>query len=746
MQIHAWYVPHGMCPTEYAVWYALHRMFRTASTRKTKTEFFHFYNESCDEGEYKMKNKKVLALLIAGTMAVSMGISACGTSTTTTSTETAADSASTETESEEVTAETEAETQASSGRITAIEGSTVTLETMGGGSMDGGAPSDMGGEAPSGDGEAPEAADGEVPEKPEGEEADGEAAEGEAPEKPEGETDAADGNADNSDSVTEAESVDGDAAEGEAPDGEAANGEAPEMPDGETPSDMGGDMAAGEEVTIEITDAIAITNADGETITVDDLAVGDTLNITYDTDGNVTALAVSDMESMGQPGEGGGEMGGGGSSAPTEYSAATEITEDTESDGETYTSTGTDENTIHVYEGANATISNATITKESDDSTGGDNSSFYGVGAAVLNTEGTTVIKDSTITTDSEGGAGVFSYGDAVTYVSDTDITTSSNTSGGIHVAGGGTLYAWNLNVETSGTSSAAIRSDRGGGTMVVDGGTYTSNGSDSPAVYVTADITINDATLTSNGAEGVCIEGLNTLNLFDSDITSSMTEDERNDVLWNIIVYQSQSGDSEEGNGTFNMTGGSITASEGGIFYTTNTESTFYLNDVDITYAEDNEFFLRATGNDNERGWGTAGSNGADTTFTADDQDMEGDIITDSISYLDFYMENGSTLKGAFVRDESAAGNGGDGETNVYISSDSTWTVTGDSVIDNLYNEGTIVDEDGNTVTIVDEDGNVLVEGTSAYTITVGSYDTTADFSGATTMGEFSDYEVEQP
>ena len=56
-------------------------------------------------------------------------------------------------------------------------------------------------------------------------------------------------------------------------------------------------------------------------------------------------------------------------------------------------------------------------------------------------------------------------------------ITTRRDTSGGIHVAGGGTLHAWNVTAETSGQSSAAIRSDRGGGTMVVEGGTYTSNG-----------------------------------------------------------------------------------------------------------------------------------------------------------------------------------------------------------------------------------------------------------------------------
>ena len=47
--------------------------------------------------------------------------------------------------------------------------------------------------------------------------------------------------------------------------------------------------------------------------------------------------------------------------------------------------------------------------------------------------------------------------------------------------------------------------------------------------------------------------------------------------------------------------------------------------------------------------------------------------------------MINGSTLEGAFVNDESNAGNGGDGYCNVVIDKDSTWTVTGDSTITSL-------------------------------------------------------------
>ncbi len=666
-----------------------------------------------------MKHKKVLALLIIATMSMTLPLTACGSSqTSSTTVETAADGSIV------------IKNQTLSGTISAIDDQTVTVEVssnsgthgMGGGQPAGDPPS---GDAPSGDAPSGEAPSGEAPS--------GEASSGDEAASDDAQTD-------------EVSTDDASAADGESGDAAGtADGTPPEKPDGE--SSDGEDAGNGQsdnsgvmEITFTVSDSIELTDEDGETITVSDLAVGDTVSLTYDDNGTLTAVQMGTADAGMQMG------GGGGSAAPTSYSAATEFTEDTEEDGQTYTSTGTDENAIHILNQARVTLTNATVSKTSDDSTGGDDSSFYGVGASILNTDGTAIIKDSTITSDSAGGAGVFSYGDGVTYVSDSTITTTQDTSGGIHVAGGGTLYAWNLNVETNGTSSAAIRSDRGGGTMVVDGGSYTSNGNDSPAVYVTADIAINNATLVSNAAEGVCIEGLNTLNLFDSDITSGMTEDDRNDVLWNIIVYQSQSGDSEEGNGTFNMTGGSITASEGGIFYTTNTESTFYLNNVTINYPEDNQFFLRATGNSNQRGWGTEGANGADTNFTADSQAMEGDIITDSISNLDFYMENGSTLSGAFIRDESSAGNGGSGETNVYISSDSVWTVTGDSVIDNLYNEGIIQDADGNTVTIVDENGTVLVEGTSAYTVTVGSYSTTADFSGATEGNSFSDYEVEQP
>ena len=366
-----------------------------------------------------------------------------------------------------------------------------------------------------------------------------------------------------------------------APDG-AASGEAnaPDIPDGavsggEEPPAMPENGTTSGQTPPEMPEGSAPADMAQPSLSYEDISQGDTVTVEVGDDGIATSVTLSGG------GPGGGGMGGGmggQSSAPDSYDDASEYTEDTEVSNSQLSSTGTDENAVLLAtEGVTAQLNNVTITRQSDDSTGGDSSSFYGVGAVALVTDGTLVISGSTITTDAAGGAGVFSYGDGIAYVSDTSITTAQNTSGGIHVAGGGTLYAWDLSVVTEGESAAAIRSDRGSGTMVVDGGSYTSNGTGSPAVYSTADITIHNAALSATGSEAICIEGLNTIRLFDCDLSGNMSDLEQNDCTWNVILYQSMSGDSEVGNSTFEMVGGSLTAENGGMFYTTNTESTSF-------------------------------------------------------------------------------------------------------------------------------------------------------------------------
>ena len=705
-----------------------------------------------------MKNK--YAVIVLG---LALTISSCpvyAAENTTEATTNAENSLETET-----TSDSEAEENTVLGQVTAVNDDSITIAI--------GTQKEM--QAPGGDGQ------GQAP--------DGNGDQQTPPEKPD------DSNGDSSDQQTPPEKPEGSSEEGfsenDTVSADSGNGEAPEAPDSNGAPDENGQGQpsmldlTGKEQTITVTSDTVITrqtmqdpgsNGQGqapdgngapdgqapdvngapdgqapngsadssETLSLSDLKEGDIVSVVLNDDGTAASITVQSM--------GGGNMGGGmgapgsQSQGVDSYTAVNTYSEDTSLDGDSIESTGTDENAVLVDSGANVSIKNATITRNSEDSTGGDNSSFYGVGAAVLATDGTASVSNSTITTDAKGGAGLFAYGDGTIYAADSTITTHQDTSGGIHAAGGGTLYAWDLNVETNGESAAAIRSDRGGGTMVVDGGTYTSNGVGSPAVYCTANIAINNATLTAKGSEAVCIEGLNSLHLFDCDLSGNMSDDDQNDCTWGVIVYQSMSGDSEVGNSTFQMTGGKLSTGNGGLLYTTNTECTLTLDSVDITYAPDSEFFLRCTGNNNQRGWGQTGNNGSDCLFTAINQEMQGDVVWDSISDLDFYITDNSTLTGAIVDDETYAGNGGDGYCNVYLAEGCTWTVTGDSTVSSIESEGSIVDADGKTVSIVGTDGTTYVEGDSEYTITTGSYSDSVNLTGATSEASWSDYSVERP
>ena len=391
------------------------------------------------------------------------------------------------------------------------------------------------------------------------------------------------------------------------------------------------------------------------------------------------------------------------------------------------TSSGQDESAVLVDGNAVVSLNDFQITRSNGKSSGGDTASFYGVGATTLVTSGTLNLNEGAISTNAKGAAGVFAYGKGIANVNGATIETKQDTSGGIHVAGGGTLNATELTVTTNGESSAAIRSDRGGGTMTVNGGTYISNGHGSPAIYCTANITAKDATLVANNSEGICIEGLNTITLNSVELTSNMPDQSQNDNTWSVIVYQSMSGDSKIGKGTFNMNEGVLTSMNGGIFYTTNTESEFNIKSVEIKPSQDFEYLLRVTGNQNKRGWGKVGSNGAKCTFNAIDQEMNGKIIYDSISTLNLNLTNGTVYTGYIVKDNSATGgsNAG-GYANVTIDNGSEWIVTKDSVIgiltvkDSKNFENHVKDKDDKEVKILDPSGNILRDGESNIKITV--------------------------
>lgn len=439
----------------------------------------------------------------------------------------------------------------------------------------------------------------------------------------------------------------------------------------------------------------------------DDLSRAETATIL------VRALEATDMAGDTPPDAPGGMLGFGGSGEVTQGTSANTIDTDSEISDETYTSTGDDENALRIT-GAEVTLDGITVDKSAGASSNTEDGDFYGMNAALLATDGANVtITDSEANSSAQNGNGIFSYGEGTSVtVSDTVITTTADNSGGIQTTGGASMTASNLTVDTSGSSSAAIRSDRGGGTVNVDGGTYTSNGYNSPAVYSTADITVSNAELTANNSEALVIEGHNSITLNDCDVSGNMSDTEgasSDENVHNVMIYQSMSGDAEVGTSTFTMNGGSLLSHNGDIFYITNTHSVITLSGVEITNEDDESYLMRVTGNSASRGWGQAGANGAQAEVTADAQTLEGDIVVDTISTLDFSLTNGSDFTGTVnIIDNEQDGEAVSDNAVVHISEDSTWTLTGDCTLTSLENEGTI-DFNGYTITLAD--GTVLSE-----------------------------------
>ncbi|MBQ9451712.1 MAG: hypothetical protein IJU65_00235, partial [Desulfovibrio sp.] len=262
----------------------------------------------------------------------------------------------------------------------------------------------------------------------------------------------------------------------------------------------------------------------------------------------------------------------------------------------TYTSTTDAQCALLITAAGNVTLTAPTVSKSGGPSNAGDEYNFYGINSGILAKDGAIVaISGGTITTTGVGANAVFSYGgnggtngaagDGTTVtLTDTVIRTHASGSGGIMTTGGGSMVANNLTVETDGQSSAAIRTDRGGGTVAVNGGTYTSNGLGSPAIYSTAEITVNNATLVSNLSEGICIEGQNSVSLTNCTLTANNTQTNGNaQFLDAVILYQSMSGDSSEGTASFSMTGGTLINKSGHVFHVTNTNAVINLDGVTI-------------------------------------------------------------------------------------------------------------------------------------------------------------------
>ena len=381
---------------------------------------------------------------------------------------------------------------------------------------------------------------------------------------------------------------------------------------------------------------------------------------------------------------------GAGQNTNISYSAVKEITKSTTETSGEYESFKEDENAILVGGEIDVILSDIKVDK-SGDSDGGDNTNFYGTNSGIIAKDGANLtLKNITVNTNATGANGVFSYGGSATTnntnsdgtqvtISDSKITTAKDNSGGIMTTGGGIMIAKNLTINTAGVSSAAIRSDRGGGTVSVDGGTYKTTGVGSPTIYSTADITVKNASLIATSSEGIVIEGKNKITLLNVTLTDTNNKlNGQSTTYKNIFLYQSMSGDASTGISEFSATDSTITTNKGDTFYITNTSSKITLKNNKFINNDSTGNFLRA-GKDS---WGNNGSNGGIVELSMENQEAKGNIVIDSISTLDMTMNTNSYYEGTINGENSAK------EIKLKLDKTSKIKLTGDSYITSIDND----------------------------------------------------------
>ena len=302
-------------------------------------------------------------------------------------------------------------------------------------------------------------------------------------------------------------------------------------------------------------------------------------------------------------------------------------------------------------DGEEASYSNISVIKTGGSE--GDEADFYGENAAIFATNGATLtLSGLSVNTDGKHANGVFSYGEGTTVnISDSVIETSGSCSGGLMTTGGGTVN--------------------------VTGGSYTTDGTGSPVIYSTADITVSDASMESTASQGVVVEGQNSVTLNNVNLTANNVtkNSDKSDWYQAVMIYQSMSGDADEGLASFAMNGGTLTNLNGDVFFVNNTTAAIDLSGAEILNEDEDGVFLRAAA----AGWGSEGSNGGHVTLTAAQQTITGDILVDEVSTLNLYLSKNSSFTGAINPDGAA------GDVYVEIEDGSTWTLTGDSYITSL-------------------------------------------------------------
>ena len=335
--------------------------------------------------------------------------------------------------------------------------------------------------------------------------------------------------------------------------------------------------------------------------------------------------------------------------------------------------------------GGTLTMNGCTITKTGDGS-GGDNSSFYGNNSSIYagaasstNYQSTTaasgakiVAKNVTVSGSAQGANAVIATNGATVEIDGITIVNNNSVSRGLHATYGGIINASNVDITTNEATSSTIATDRGGGTVTVNGGKATANGSKSAVIYSTGKMSATSLVGTSAKGEIAVIEGDNSISMTNCTMTSGSSER-------GLLLMQSGSGDASGVSPVMTITGTSLTMTDSSaplIEVATCVTATITLDNCTVTVPSG---YLMKVMADSQ--WSTSGA--------------VGNLI----------LSNG-TYSGTVTYDTGYT-------ANVTVNEGAVWNLTGNATVSELVNNGTI-NKNGYTLTYSSLSGSGTINETT--------------------------------
>ena len=378
-----------------------------------------------------------------------------------------------------------------------------------------------------------------------------------------------------------------------------------------------------------------------------------------------------------------------------------------------YHADSNDENAVLVKNGGHLKLSDSVVYKTASAMIPSDDANYYGANSAILlNTNGTLDMSNVIVTTDCDLSHGIFvSNADAASGVysqssgengkitvkgttkaniKDVKITTSGDSSKGIDAAFDGAIDADNLQIDTDGQNSPAIATGPGNGQVHVKNSQINTdvskdNGIDSPLIYSTGNITVENTKGTSYASQIAYIDGNNSIELINCDLAGygydNPEDNSANNDSCGVFIYQST--DKGDGKSLFKAKDSKLSIFSNSSQYNevpmirvTNTGCVIDLESTEFDF--NGKTFLEVSG---QNQWGTNGSNGGVVELKTNGEKIDGDVVVDNISSLDWDMK-GTEFEGII----DSAGN-----VTVNVGDDSTWTLAGDSFVSDLKVSGNI-------------------------------------------------------